>query len=60
MKHKINALKERYILANTEAEHDAIREEIRKLCDEDAGAVADAALESVKETNAELLRDKLN
>ncbi|MDR1202729.1 MAG: DUF5053 domain-containing protein [Tannerellaceae bacterium] len=60
MKNKIDALKERYIRANTDAEHDAIREEIKKLCDEDAVAVADAALESVKETNAELLRDKLN
>jgi len=60
MKEKIEALKERYIRANTDAERDAIRDDIRKLCDEDAGAVAAAALESVKETNAELLRDRLN
>ena len=59
MKAKIDALKERYVRAKTEDEFDAIREELRKLCDEDTGAVADAALESIKGTNAELLREKL-
>jgi len=60
MKDKIDALKERYLRANTETEHDAIRKEMQKLCDEDAGAVAQATLESVKETNTEILRNKLN
>lgn len=59
MKSKIEALKERYIRAESEAEHEAIRNELRKLCEEDAGAVAGAALDSIRETNAELLRDKI-
>lgn len=59
MKAKIEALKEKYIQANTEEEFDAIRDDIRRLCDEDAGSVAEAALESIKETNSELLRERL-
>lgn len=59
MKRKIDALKERYIKAKTDDEHEVIRKEIRMLCDENAKAVADATLVSIKETNAILLRDKL-
>lgn len=59
MKTQIEALKERYIRAETDAELEGIRADLRKLCDDDAGAVADAALESIQETNAELLREKL-
>ncbi len=59
MKTKIEALKERYIRAKTDAQRNAIRQEIRTLCDADAGAVAEATLQSVRETNAELLREKL-
>jgi len=59
MKDKIDALKERYIHAKNDSEHQAIREELCILCDENAPAVADAALECIKETHANLLRDKL-
>lgn len=59
MKNKIEALKERYIRATTDAEYEEIRSELRMLCEEDAGAVADSALESIRETNAELLRNKI-
>ena len=59
MKNRIEALKQRYILAKSDEEHEAVRVELRMLCDEDAGAVANAALESIKETNTELLREKL-
>ena len=60
MKEKISALKERYIRAENDEQLDQIREELVQLCDSDARAVADATLESIRETNAELLRDKLN
>lgn len=59
MKEKLEALKKRYIQATGEDELDAIREDMRKLCDDDAGAVAEAALDSIKETNAVLLSEKL-
>jgi hypothetical protein len=60
MKAKIEALKEKYLRARNDDELDTIRDEMRQLCDADAGAVGEAALESIKETNAELLRKKLN
>ena len=60
MKTKIEALKERYVRAKTEREYDEIRDELRTLCDDDATAVADATLESIRETNAILLREKLS
>ena len=60
MKTKIDTLKERYTLANTDEEMDAIRDEMRSLCDADASGVALAALESIRETNNALLREKLN
>ena len=56
----IEALKKKYVRAKTDKKRDAIREELRKLCEEDTVAVAEAALENIKETNAELLRGKLN
>lgn len=59
MKNKIDALKERYITAKSQSEHQEIQEELCKLCDENAVAVADAALESIRDTNAMLLREKL-
>lgn len=59
MKDKLIALKERYIRATSEEEIENIREEMRALCDQDAPAVADAALEDIRATNSELLRDKL-
>ena len=59
MKDKIEALKGKYVRAKTDEEYETIRDELRKLCDENANAVAEAALESIKETNAELLREKL-
>ncbi len=60
MKEKINALRERYFRAKSDDELDAIRDELRRLSDMDAAAVAEAALESIQGTNAELLREKLN
>ncbi len=60
MKAKIEKLKERYVGAKTRQEFDAIERELRALCDNDAPAVADATLESIRDTNAELLRVKLN
>ncbi|MDH6356870.1 DUF5053 domain-containing protein [Parabacteroides sp. PF5-9] len=60
MRDKIDALKEKYVQAKTDKEFETIQEEIRLLCDKDANAVAVAALESVRDTNAELIRDKLN
>jgi hypothetical protein len=60
MRAKIEELKERYVRAKTEREYDTIDTELRALCDDDAVAVADATLESIRETNAELLRKKLS
>lgn len=60
MKAKIEALKERYVRAENEQECEAIREELRALCVGDAVSVANATLESIRETNAGLLREKLN
>jgi hypothetical protein len=59
MKAKIEALKESYVRAKSQ-EHDAVSDELLALCDENAVAVADATLESIRETNAEPLREKLN
>ena len=60
MKERIEAIKERYIHAKTDDEHEVVRKELRMLCDENAVEVADATLKSIKETNTALLRDKLN
>lgn len=54
MKAQIEKLKVRFVTAKTDAERDAIRDEIRILCDKDAAGVAAAALESIKETNDEI------
>jgi hypothetical protein len=50
MKDKIKALKERYIGAKTDKERDAIREEMRILCDEDANTVAETMVEMARKT----------
>ncbi len=60
MRDRIEILKKRYVRAKTDREYEAIDEELRSLCEDDAAAVADATLESIRETNAELLRKKLN
>lgn len=56
-------LKCRFINAKTESERNAIEEQILRLIDEDAEAVAEITLSQIKETNAaaqdELLRSKL-
>jgi hypothetical protein len=57
MKDKIDILKERFVAATNDKEREAIREEIRKLCDEDALAVAESAVESICETNARIARE---
>jgi len=58
MKDKIDVLKERFVAATNDKEREAIREEIRQLCDEDALAVAEAAVESIRETNARIVRER--
>lgn len=64
MRAQIEELKERFIAAKSDAARDAIREEMRKLCDTDAVAVGEAAIESIKATNAvaeeTLVREKLH
>ena len=60
MKAKIEALKERYCRVENDEERELIREEIRKLCDIDADAVAGAFLECIRETNAQLSALKNN
>lgn len=63
MKTKIAELQKRFIDAKTEAERETIRDEIRRCCDINTAAVADAALENIRATNAtlrdEILRKKL-
>lgn len=63
MKAQLEILKERFVNAKTDTDRNAVMEEIRTLCDADASGVAAAALESIKETNAEaeeiVLRDRL-
>ena len=53
MKAQLEKLQERFVNSKTEAERDAVSEEIRKLCDADATGVATATLDMIKETNAE-------
>lgn len=53
-KEKMDLLKDRFINAKNEKERDAIKEAIRKACDEDAGAVADIAISQIKESHAEI------
>lgn len=63
MKTEIAELQKRFIDAKTEAERETIRDEIRHCCDINTAAVADAALENIRATNAtlrdEILRKKL-
>jgi hypothetical protein len=59
MKDKVEALKDRFIHANTNKELQTIREEMRKLCDDNVIAVTEATLESIRETNARIVREKL-
>jgi len=54
MKAKIEALKKRYLRAKTDAQREAIREEMIKLFDEDPDAVSTALLEGIRETVAKL------
>ena len=50
----MDALKERYISASTEKEKEQVLAEIRSACDEDANAVAEIAVEQIKESHAEI------
>lgn len=50
-KEQMDALKERFINADTEAERQAINAEIHKICDEDAVAVADIVKQQLQETH---------
>ena len=56
-------LKERYCNARSQKELDAIREEMKQLCDEDVESVGRMAVEQIRETRAEaetlLVRDQL-
>ena len=53
-KEQLDALRERHTKARTQKERDAVSEEIARLCEEDAEAVARLALDQVKEDRAEL------
>lgn len=53
-KEYMDALKERYVHAGSDKEIEEIQEEMARLCDEDAEAVAKIALEQAKETRAEI------
>ena len=53
-KEQLDALRERHTKAKTRKERDAVSEEIARLCEEDAEAVARLAFEQVKEDRAEL------
>lgn len=63
MNAQLEKLQARFMKATTDAEHEDVRKEMRKLCDADAPGLAAAALESIKATNAEvaeiLLREQL-
>lgn len=63
MKAQLKELEGRFVNATTDSEREAIREDMRKLCDADAAGVATAALDSIKATNAEaaeiILREQL-
>lgn len=63
MKSQLEKLRDRFIDAKTDAERDAVSAEISRLCDADASGVAAAALEMIRETNAEaeefILREQL-
>ena len=53
-KEQMDALKDRFINAKTEKEREAIREEIRKACDENAAAVIEASIAQIKDSHAEI------
>lgn len=53
MKARLEKLQERFINAKTDAERDGISAEISGLCDANASGVAAAALDMIRETNAE-------
>lgn len=63
MKAKLKELEDRFVNAKTNAERDAIREDMCKLCEDDAPGVVTAALENIREINAEaaeiVLREQL-
>lgn len=63
MKARLKELEYRFVHARTDAERDAISHQIHELCEADAPAVAAAALENIRETNAEaaeiVLREQL-
>lgn len=53
MKTQLEILRERFVNAQNDKDRNAIRTEIAALCDKDAQAVAEAALEMIRETNKE-------
>lgn len=63
-KEYMDALRERYVQAKNDKEIEEIREELARLCDEDVEAVANIAIEQVKETRAEVralnVREKMD
>lgn len=52
-KEYMDDLRERYVNAATEEELNKVREDIHRICDDDAKAVAEIAVEQIRETNAE-------
>lgn len=53
MKTQLEILQERFINAQNDIDRDAVQTEIAALCEKDAQAVAEAALEMIRETNKE-------
>lgn len=63
MKAQLEKLRDRFTDAKTDAERDAVSAEISRLCDADTAGLVAAALEMIRETNAEaeefILREQL-
>lgn len=53
-KEQMDALKKRFVNARTEAERQAVDDEMRRLCDEDVNAVAEIMKQQLEETHREV------
>lgn len=53
-KNKMDWLKDKFINAKSEKERDAVRAEIRQMCDDDAVSVAALSVEQIRETHTEI------
>ncbi len=53
-KEQMDALKKRFVNARTDAERQAVDDEMRRLCDEDVNAVAEIMKQQLEETHREV------